>query len=191
MNQTNDQNQPRPDEEVKVKVRDLRGQDRPDKPTEAAPEAEVEPNGSEDSAAEVAELKDQLLRLHAEQDNFRKRTAREQASFRKYANEGLIKDLLPQIDNLERALEHGRESTPDDPLLQGLEMTLKGLLDALEKHGVAVVESVGQQFDPNLHEAMMQQDDPEAEQNTVLAEHQRGYLLHDRLLRPAMVVVSK
>ncbi len=144
-----------------------------------------------DPQAVIASLEDQVLRLHAEFDNYRKRTEREVAGFRKYAQESLIKELLPHVDNLERALEHGRQNDPDDPLLEGVELTLKGIMDALGRFGVSRVEAMGKPFDPGLHEAVMQQLDADKEENTILAETQTGYLLHDRLLRPAMVVVSK
>lgn len=139
----------------------------------------------------IARLKDQLLRLHAEFDNYRKRTEREMASFRKYAQESLIKDLLPQIDNLERALKHSHEAGPDEALVDGLQMTLKGLMDTLAKLGLSRVEAEGQPFDPGLHEAVMCQEDLDHEENTVLQQTQTGYLLHDRLIRPAMVIVSQ
>lgn len=139
----------------------------------------------------IAALNDQVLRLHAELDNYRKRTEREMAGFRKYAQEALVRELLPHLDNLERALEHGRQENPDDPLLAGVELTLKGLVDSLAKFGVSVVEAVDQSFDPSLHEAIMQQVDADKEENTVLAVTQKGYMLHDRLVRPAMVIVSK
>lgn len=150
---------------------------------ETAAEAETNP------AEEIAALKDTNLRLHAEFDNYRKRSERELASFRKYANQSLVKELLPQIDNLERALESTEDTA--DPLIEGLKMTLKGIEDALAKFGVSRVESVGQPFDPNVHEAITAQISAEVDDNTVLAEHQSGYMLHDRLIRPAMVVVSK
>jgi len=163
---------------------------------EAAPvetEAELEAQAEEklDPQEVIARLKDQILRLHAEFDNYRKRTEREMASFRKYAQENLIKDLLPQVDNLERALQHSREAGPDEALVSGLEMTLKGLMDTLAKLGLSRVEAEGQPFDPDLHEAVMCQEDLDHEENTVLQQTQTGYLLHDRLIRPAMVIVSQ
>ncbi|MBW1711614.1 MAG: nucleotide exchange factor GrpE, partial [Deltaproteobacteria bacterium] len=149
--------------------------------------AEPEPDPQEIIAAQ----EEQILRLHAEVDNYRKRTQREMANFRRYAQESLIKDLLPQLDNLERAVEHGRQNDPDDPLLAGVEMTLKGFTEILGRFGVSRIEALGQKFDPSLHEAVMQKVDTDKEENTVLAETQTGYLLHDRLLRPAMVIVSR
>ncbi|MBW2619363.1 MAG: nucleotide exchange factor GrpE [Deltaproteobacteria bacterium] len=162
-------------------------------PAPAETEAEIEAQAEEklDPQEIIARLKDQILRLHAEFDNYRKRTEREMASFRKYAQESLIKDLLPQIDSLELALKHSREAGPDEALVSGLEMTLKGLMDTLTKLGLSRVEAEGQPFDPGLHEAVMCQEDPDHEENTVLQQTQTGYLLHDRLIRPAMVIVSQ
>lgn len=141
-----------------------------------------------DPAEELAALKDQNLRLHAEFDNYRKRSEREATSFRKYAQENLIRELLPQIDNLERALA---AAEGQDSLIDGLKMTLKGIHDVLARFGVSRVAAVGEPFDPNVHEAIAAQENSEVDDNTVLVEHQSGYMLHDRLIRPAMVVISK
>jgi molecular chaperone GrpE len=158
--------------------------------SDQAPEPQAEAGG-EDLAAQVAELKDRALRQAAELENYKKRTEREKAEFFKRANEGLVKDLLPVLDNLERALESASESPQADNLVQGVEMVHAELLKILERHGLEPMEALGQPFDPELHEAMMQQENPELEDNTVMAEAQKGYLFHGRLLRPAMVVVSK
>jgi len=191
-------------EPTKVKVRDKRGLGRADleaksreaEPEEApAPPAELRegPREEKDPQAVMAEQADQILRLHAEFENYRKRAEREKKAFKRYAQEDLIKAILPQLDNLERALEACRctRNQAGDPLAEGVELTLKGILDVLAKFGVQRIEALGQTFDPSLHEAVMQQPDPDQEENTVLAETQAGYLLHDRLLRPAMVVVSR
>ncbi|MBU1274518.1 MAG: nucleotide exchange factor GrpE [Proteobacteria bacterium] len=159
-------------------------------PTEAQQEA-PEPDCQE-LAAQVAELKERALRQAAELDNFKKRTEREKADFFKRANEGLVKDLLPVLDNLERGLASAQENPQSDQsLVQGLEMVHAELLKTLARYGLEPVESLGQTFDPERHEAMMQQEDPEQEENTVLAEAQKGYMFEGRLLRPAMVVVSR
>jgi molecular chaperone GrpE len=153
---------------------------------------ETPEQGCEELAAQVAELKERALRQAAELDNYKKRTEREKAEFFKRANEGLVKELLPVLDNLERALASAKEHTQSDPnLVQGVEMIQGELLKTLGRHGLEPVEAVGQAFDPKLHEAMMQQEDPEQDENTVLAEAQRGYTFEGRLLRPAMVVVSR
>jgi molecular chaperone GrpE len=140
--------------------------------------------------AEVAELKDRMLRDRAELENFKRRQARDKADALRFANEGLLRDLLPLIDNLHRAVEHARGSTETAAIADGVEMTLRGLTDALERHGVKIVEALGRPFDPTHHEAVAQVES-EHPPNTVVGEHQRGYLLHDRLLRPALVTVGK
>lgn len=154
---------------------------------EAAPEQVCE-----ELAAQVAELKERALRQAADLDNYKKRTEREKAEFFKRANEGLVKELLPVLDNLERALASAQENPQSDQsLIQGVEMVHAELLKTLARYGLEPVEALGQLFDPERHEAMMQQEDPEQEENTVLAEAQKGYTFEGRLLRPAMVVVSR
>jgi molecular chaperone GrpE len=153
-----------------------------------APEA---PDGIEQLAEQVAELNERALRQAAELENYKKRTEREKADFFKRANEGLVKDILPVLDNLERALAHARENADLASLLEGMELVRSELLMTLERHGLEAVEALGQPFDPELHEAMMQQENPELDENTVMNEMQKGYLFQGRLLRPAMVVVSK
>jgi molecular chaperone GrpE len=165
-----------------------------DQPQEAAGEtaADADRDPAEALAAERDELKDRLLRLMAETENYKKRTEREKSEQLKRANEGLLRDLLPVLDNLERALEHAIEDAgPGEAMAKGLELTYQELWKVLERHGVERVEALGQPFDPEVHEAMMQQEDPDHEPGTVIGEMQRGYLLAGRLLRPAMVVVSK
>ena len=185
-------------DEVKIKVTDKRTLGRDPAPEEAereetageAPEGAAPEALAEDPEKTIAQQKDQILRLHAEFENYRKRSERETASFKRYANEGLIKAILPHLDNLDRALEHCRVDSPDDPLVTGVELTLKGLMDALAQFGVSRIEALGKPFDPAVHEAVMKQENADSDDNTVLAETQAGYLLHDRLLRPAMVIVS-
>ncbi|MBI3766925.1 MAG: nucleotide exchange factor GrpE [Deltaproteobacteria bacterium] len=140
--------------------------------------------------AEVAELKDRLLRERAELENFKRRQARDKAEALRFANEGLLRDLLPIIDNLHRAVEHARTSHEVDAIADGVDMTMRSLTDALERHGVKIVEALGRPFDPTHHEAIGHVES-EHPPNTVVDEHQRGYLLHDRLLRPALVTVGK
>ncbi|MGD9123899.1 MAG: nucleotide exchange factor GrpE [Desulfarculaceae bacterium] len=142
--------------------------------------------------AERDELKDRVLRLAAEMDNYKKRSERDKADFLKRANESLVKDLLPIMDNLERALAHAEEQNADNQgVTEGLSLIKQELGKVLERHGLERVEALGLAFNPEIHEAMMQQEDPEAEENTVIQELQKGYLFQGRLLRPAMVVVSK
>lgn len=145
------------------------------------------------------EMKDQeakttyerLLRQAAELENFKKRMAREREESIRFANEALVKDLLPVVDNLERAVAHAQGGGDGKPLVEGVEMVLKGLLDVLTKHGVTPIEAVGQPFDPVRHEAMAQVESDDHEPNTVVQEHHKGYLFKSRLLRPALVSVAK
>lgn len=143
--------------------------------------------------AKAEESYDKLLRLTAEFENYKKRMEREMNDFRKFANESLIKDILPIVDNLERALEipYGNNENAFNGMLEGVQMTLKGLLESLEKFGVVPIESVDKPFDPNFHQAVMQEESEGHPDNTISKELQKGYMMNDRLLRPAMVVVSK
>ena len=133
---------------------------------------------------------DRFLRQVAELENFKKRVAREKEEAVRFANESLIRDLLPVIDNLERAVSHAQGGGNGKPLVEGVEMVLKGLLDVLAKHGVVQISAVGQPFDPGKHEAMAQVESENHTPNTVVEEHHKGYLLKDRLLRPALVTVA-
>ena len=184
-------------EEIKVNISSkLPGGPEPEEnpDTEAAEqgaEEEIKKDQGPTPEEEVVQLRDQILRLHAEMDNYRKRSEREAASFRKYAVGGLAKELLAHIDNLERAVEAGKDHGSDDSLVAGVDMVLKGLKETLDKFGITPLETIGRPFDPSLHEAVMQQPDDTVEENTVLTETQTGYMFHDRLLRPAMVIVSK
>ena len=145
------------------------------------------------AAEEDAKSKyDQLLRAAAEFDNFKKRSAREIEDFRKYANEALFRDLIVVVDNLERAISSTDENDSDNTcVLEGVKMTHQELLKIFEKYSVKPILSANQPFDPTFHQAMLQEETTEVPENIVLKELQRGYLIHDRLLRPAMVVVSK
>lgn len=155
---------------------------------EAREEERRQPAGE----GEAAELHDRLLRLRADFDNFRKRTLKEKEEAFRYGHQNIVKDLLPTVDNLERAIEHARGSQTGDleGLLQGVELVLRELLGVLEQYGLAAIEAEGQTFDPAVHEAMTQQLHESAPVNTVMQVFQKGYRLRDRLLRPARVVVS-
>jgi len=141
---------------------------------------------------EAKENYDRLLRVSAEFDNYKKRTSRELEEFRKFANQSLIKELLSVVDNLELAMDSTNgHQTIDQGLLQGLQMTHKEILKVFEKFNVKPIEAKGQVFDPNFHEAVMQEETDEVEANTIVNELQKGYLINDRLLRPSMVVVAR
>lgn len=143
--------------------------------------------------ARAEENYDRLLRVTAEFENYQKRMEREMNGFRKFANESLIKDILPIVDSLERALEipYGNNESAFNGMREGVQMTLKGLQESLEKFGVVSIDSLDKPFDPNFHQAVMQEESEGHPDNTVSKELQKGYVMRERLLRPAMVVVSK
>ena len=141
--------------------------------------------------AQKKEADEKYLRAYAEFENFKKRIAKEQSDLNRYANEQLLKALLPVLDNLARAINHSKESRNLDKLIEGLELTEKEFVSVLNKFGVTPIESLGQPFDPVHHQAMLQVETDDQEENTVVEEFQRGYLLHDRILRPALVSVAK
>jgi molecular chaperone GrpE len=147
----------------------------------------------EAARAEATQNYDKLLRLSAEFENYKKRMQRQVEEYRKFANESLIKDLLSVVDNLERAMDASAQSQKesDQCMMQGLEMTLEEIRKVLKKYHVTPVEAMGKPFDPAFHEAVMQQPTDDCPDNTVIQEMQKGYMLHDRLIRPAMVVVSR
>jgi molecular chaperone GrpE len=146
----------------------------------------------ETAEKEAQDSYDRLLRVSAEFENYKKRMQRDISETRKFAVEALINQLLPVIDNLERALDalDEKEKTVN-ALFAGVDMTHKELLKVLERFHVTPIEARGQPFDPAYHQAMMQEQNDTQPENTVISEMQKGYLIHDRLLRPAMVVVSK
>ncbi len=144
-----------------------------------------------DKTKEAQENYDRFLRLAAELENIKKRQEREVSELRQFANENLLKELLPVLDNLERALDHGRQSEAPEALMEGLDLVNQDFLKVLGRFGVTPINSVGERFDPAYHHAVMEEEAPEVEDQTVLKELQKGYLLQNRLLRPAMVVVSR
>ena len=155
-----------------------------------------EPDELETAYAEVADLKDKLLRAMAETENIRRRSEREKADSRKYAVTDFARDMLAVADNLQRALaavtDDARDGNPElAQLLEGLELTRKELQGHFGKHGIKEIDPMGEKLDPNLHQAVVQLDDPEAVQGTIIQVMQPGYVIHDRLLRAAMVGVAK
>lgn len=142
----------------------------------------------EEVDAENKRLQDQHLRSAAEVDNFKKRVRREQLEAARYAVEPLVRDLIPVVDNLELAVAHAGAGA--DSVTQGVTMVLKSLYDVLRQYGLSVVEAQpGQPFDPKLHEAVDRRE-VDGEPNRIVEQWQKGYQMHDRLLRPARVVVS-
>ena len=157
-------------------------------------EEEAEDNSSNEKIAalekEKEEIYNRLLRTQAEFDNYKKRSIKEREADRKYKSQDLINELLPALDNFERAMQ--MEVTDENrSLFEGISMVYRQLQDALKTQGVEVIESEGKEFDPSLHHAVMQIEDEAIESNTVVEELQKGYMLKDRVVRPAMVKVNK
>jgi molecular chaperone GrpE len=173
----------------------LRGDDQATDREEGTEDLSAPPQSLEEKleAAErrAQENHERFLRAAAELDNFRKRKEREVSDLRKYANQMLLRELLGVVDNLERALAASLENSEPEGLREGVEMTLKELLKIFDQFKVTPIEAHEQPFDPNHHEAVMQEPSDAFPPNTVVKELQKGYMLRDRLLRPAMVVVSK
>jgi len=146
--------------------------------TEPAPEVEAVPQ---------EDYKNRYVRALADFENFRKRTEREKAEFFRYATAAVLKDVLPVFDNFDRALDHAEEG---DEFHKGVLLIYKQLFDVLQKHGLKAIDESGVAFDPNIHEAVVREEDESVPNHTVLAILQKGYFLHDRLLRPALVKVA-
>jgi len=148
--------------------------------------------GLEQKAQEELQIfQDKYMRLAAEFENYKRRAQRDQSDAIRYANESLLKNLLPTLDNLERAIKSGTDAGASGALIEGVELTHKQFLETVAKLGVRQVISAGADFDPNIHQAVAQVESETAAPNTVVEEFQKGYFLHDRILRPAMVIVAK
>ena len=164
---------------------------------EIEPEAELDPltvlqNEVETMREEAGKNWDLYLRERADLENVRKRNQRDKEDAIRYANDRLLKEMVPVLDNLERAIEHAaQEETDNQGLIEGVNMTINQFRKALEDFGVKAINAIGADFDPNLHQAMGQLESAEQAPNTVVTEFQKGYLLHDRLLRPSLVMVAK
>ena len=154
-------------------------------PAEKAPVAE-----REQVLAEFQEINAKYLRLYAEFDNYKKRVSKDKEELIKYGNESLLYEILPFIDHLEMALKHASNEVSSG-LVQGVEITLRELKKTLEKFGLTAIEADGKPFDPVVHHAMSQVERNDTEDNTVVEEFRRGYMLRDKVLRPALVAVSK
>lgn len=194
-------------EKVQIETHDPKESDRSEEPASAeindkessadsAPEPKPEQEDLEGKLAasqeQAQDYYDRLLRLSAEFDNYKKRTSREMSDVVRYANEKLLQDLLIVVDNLERAISSADQDNPtDSSLVEGINLTLNEVLKILQQYNVQPVKALGESFDPAIHQAMMQQEVEDEPANMVVQEMQKGYRLHDRLLRPAMVVVSK
>ena len=141
--------------------------------------------------AKLEEADNRILRLQADFDNFRRRTRIDQEASEKYRAQKLITDLLPALDNFERAMKVEADNEQTKALLQGMDMVYRSMVDALKKEGVEPIEAVGKEFDPHLHQAVMQGEDENYGANVVTDEFQKGYLLKDRVIRPSMVKVNQ
>jgi len=160
---------------------------------EAVPEQETQipADPLAEAQAEAAKNWDLFLRERAELENFRKRTQRDKEEFRIFTRKELLLEVLPVLDNLERALDHAGQSGEGQGLLEGVTMTVVQFRKVIEDFGARPMTTIGAPFDPNLHQAMGQLETAGQPPGTVVSEYQKGYLLHDRLLRPALVVVAK
>jgi molecular chaperone GrpE len=182
----------------------------PEKGNETIPESTIESSPlreekGENENKEIEELKkkleekekeakenfDRFLRMAADLENYKKRAAKEKEEYVKFGNEDLIKAILPFIDNLERAVNHAEKVEDAGVMIEGVRLTIQQILQALNRFGLSSFESVGKPFDPSMHEAMLVIENDQHEPNQVLEEFQKGYLLNNRLLRPATVSVSK
>jgi molecular chaperone GrpE len=141
--------------------------------------------------SELAEARDKILRAQADLENYRKRSRRELDEERRYANVALLKDLLPVVDNIDRALESAQKSGEGGPLLEGIKLVKQQLASALARHHCVEIKAQGQPFDPHQHQAVTAMPSQEQPANTVLQVVQPGYQVHDRVIRPSQVIVSK
>ncbi len=148
-------------------------------------------NKVQELEAALDEKENKLLRLQADFDNYRRRVRLDQEAAQKYRAQSLVSDILPALDNFERALKVETEDEKMNSILQGMEMVYRQLAEALKNEGVEAIESAGQPFDPHLHQAVMQVEDSNYESNTVIEEFQKGYKLKDRVIRPSMVKVNQ
>ena len=192
------------EEEKQTKTEDLEAPKGPEDPkdsndlkdasdTEAAEESPAEEQPVEEQPAESPppepDWKDRYARTMADFDNFRKRTARDREDLVKFAASDVLKDILPTVDNLARALEEAKDKA-DDPFVTGVKLVYDGLLKALAEHGATPLDSVGEPFDANFHEALAQLPSEDVEEGHVINEVKRGWMLNGKLLRAAQVVVS-
>ena len=167
------------------------GDDSVDEETEVSDREPTVEERAADAEPKYKEMQDRYLRLTAEFDNYKKRMMRENSDRLKYFNMELIKELLPSVDNLERAISHaGDENSDLENMIEGLQMVYKGMQEAFGKFGVSEIESIGKEFDPNCHQAVGMIESQEVPGNHVVEECLKGYYLHDRIIRPTMVRVS-
>lgn len=184
-----EENDPTPDEKPSVLSESGTIDEEALQPSEAMEEIEERLAAVQ---AEADENRDRLLRMAADLDNYKKRAARELEDLKKYATENLIRQLLTVVDNLERAIASASTDNENGhSVIDGVALTLAEIMKILERHHVSPIQALGEPFDPAFHQAMSQEESRDQPPNTVVKEFQKGYMIHDRLLRPAMVVVSK
>lgn len=184
--QSQDEDKTKPGEQVE-------NESQPESQADGADPVDQAEQASEDESAgdEVAKLKDQLLRTMAEMENVRRRAQRDVENAHKFAVEKLLSDLLPVVDSLEKAEDAAKATDNAESMAEGIGLSLKLFIGILEKAGIALVDPLGEPFDPQLHEAMAMVPNPDAEPNSVMDVMQRGYTLNGRLVRAAKVVVVK
>lgn len=159
--------------------------------TSDQPQAEEPVDEKAELQAQLEEEQNKYLRLLADYDNFKRRTKKDQELAKQFRSQSLLTDLLPVMDNFDRALAVEAKSEESASLLKGLEMVKKSLADAVAAEGLKEIKAVGEPFDPHFHQAVMQESDADSEPGTVLQELQKGYTLNGRVLRPAMVKVNE
>lgn len=175
------------DNPIKIKVEDAT----PENAAQSETNADTDEGALSQLQSDLERFRDLALRSQADFDNFRKRAAREKEDAVKYANAQLLERLIPIFDNFELGLSAARTSAENSPILAGMEMVAKQLNDFLSDCGVQAIDATGQKFDPNLHEAIAQEESAEVEEGKVIRQMRKGFKLRERLLRPANVVVSK
>lgn len=179
-------------EEVKeAQVEEAVTPENSEKTVEEKSEAALLQEKVDELQAKLTETEGRTLRLQADFENYKRRVQMDKQAADKYRAQSLVSDILPALDNFERAMQVEATDEQTKSLLQGMEMVHRQLLEALTKEGVEVIEAVGKQFDPNEHQAIMQVEDSEFESNAVVEEFQKGYKLKDRVIRPSMVKVNQ
>ncbi len=183
---------PNPEETAGGEVKLAEEMENVETESEEKPDNELEIQLAQ-KCAEVEELKERILRLHADFDNYRKRTNKEKEEWFQYASQGVVMNLLPVVDNLERALSSMEQQVDDQQsLIAGINMIYRQLMDVLQREGLQPIEALGQIFDPLLHEAIMQVPVEEGqEDNLIVEELRKGYRFKDKVIRPTMVKVAK
>lgn len=181
------------EEELQVEDQEIQAEEpAQEEQTEEVSQEEILQNKVAELEAANADLKDQMLRRQAELENYRKRLIRDKEEAVQFANESLIRDILGFLDNMDRALAAAKNGGDLNALIEGFEMTQNQLLSTLDKNwGLKGIDSVGQEFDPSLHEACMMTIDENLDKETVLEEFQKGYTLHGRVVRPSKVKIGK